>query len=80
MTAHLRLVSDNPLSGPSGRPDGLALHRLADMLTAEIRAGHYEVAHRLVSRQKLSPFGVAIVATWLTKAGVSEVEILDVVV
>jgi len=78
MTAHLRLVSDNPDPWPSVRLDARALHRLADRLTAEIRAGHYEAAHRLVFRQKLSPFGVAIVATWMNKAGLGEGEILDV--
>jgi alkylhydroperoxidase family enzyme len=80
MKTHLKLVSDNPIPGSNFRPDGRALHQLADRLTEEIHAGHPEDAHFLASLQKLSPFGVAVVATWMAKAGVSEAEILEVVV
>ena len=80
MSAHLKLVSDNPTPLPRVRPDGRALHRLADRLTEEVQAGHPELAQVVASFQHLSPFGVAIVATWMTRAGLSETEILDVVV
>jgi hypothetical protein len=80
MTTHLKLVSDNPISASGGRLDGRALHQLADRLTEEIQTGHSKVARVLASLEHLSPFGVAIVATWMTKAGLSEAEILEVVV
>jgi hypothetical protein len=79
MSAHLKLVSDNPTPPLRIRPDGRALHRLADRLTEEIQAGHPELAQVVASFQHLSPFDVAIVATWMTKAGLSETEILEVV-
>jgi hypothetical protein len=79
MSAHLRLVANNRISGTRVRVDGRALHALADRLTEEIQCGRREAAHVLASRQHLSPFGVAIVATWMVKAGVSEAEIIGVV-
>lgn len=79
MNTHLKLVSDHPVSAPTPRLNGRELHQLADILSAEVRAGHRELAHCLVAMQKLSPFGIAVIATWMTKAGLSEAEILDVV-
>lgn len=80
MNAHLKLVADNPVSAPTGRLSGRELHLLADMLTAEVQAGRSEAARFLASLQKLSPFGIALIATWMTRAGLSEAEILDVVI
>ncbi len=79
MNTHLKLVSDNPGSVSSARLDGRALHQLADVLTEEVRAGRFELAHFLAALQKLSPFGIAVIATWMTRAGLSEAEILNVV-
>lgn len=80
MNVHLKLVSDHPRSTPRARLDGPALHRLADELTEEIQAGHSSIAHALASFQNLSPFAIAIIATWMTRAGISGAEILDAVV
>lgn len=80
MNTHLRLVADNPALSPGVRLDGRALHLLADVLTEKVQAGHYEGAHVLATLQKLSPFGIAVVATWMAKAGLSETDILNVVV
>lgn len=83
MNNHLKLVShnpDKPASSPIARLDGRALHSLADMLTAEVQAGHSDLAHVLASLQRLSPFAIAVVASWMTRAGLSEAEILKVVV
>lgn len=80
MNAHLKLVSDHPVAASSVRPNGQALHQLADRMTAEVQAGRFEVARALVSPQNLSPFGIAIVATWMAKAGLSEGEILNAVI
>ncbi len=79
MNTHLKLVSDNKSHAVRGRLDGRALHQLADRLTEEVRANRYEVARLLASLHNLSPFGIAIVATWMTKAGLSEADILTVV-
>lgn len=79
MPAHLKLVSQNPIAPSHGRLDGLALHRLADRLTKEIKGGHAEMAHALASLQNLSPFAIAIIATWMARAGLSERDILKAV-
>ena len=79
MNTPLKLVSDNRILVPSVRLNGRELHQLADRLTEEVQAGHVEVAHVLASVQRLSPFGIAVIATWMTKAGLSEAEIMGVV-
>jgi hypothetical protein len=79
MNTHLKLVSDNPVSVSSARLNGQALHQLADVLTEEVRAGHYDLARFLAAFHKLSPFAIAVIATWMTRAGLSEAEILNVV-
>lgn len=80
MSTHLRLVADNPSSISQPRLDGRALHDLADRLTAQVQAGHANYAQVLVSLQKLSPLGIATIATWMVRAGLSEAEILNVVI
>ncbi|MFZ4535605.1 hypothetical protein [Propionivibrio sp.] len=80
MKNHLKIVSVNPNSVSSTRLNGCALHQLADRLIEEIKAGHSRNAHILASLQNLSPFAIAVVATWMTKAGLSEADILNTVV
>lgn len=79
MRSHLKLVSDNPAPPPRERPDGIALRRLAEELADDVRAGHADVARGLAARHKLSPFGIAIVAARMAKAGLDEAQILRVV-
>jgi hypothetical protein len=76
----LKVVSGNPAAGSASRLDGRALHQLADRLAEAVQAGCTESAQELVSGYELSPFGVAVVATWLTKAGLTEAKILEVMV
>jgi hypothetical protein len=53
---------------------------LADVLTEEVKAGRPDVARFLASIPGLSPFAIAVVASWMTKAGLSETQILNVVI
>lgn len=80
MNTHLRLVVENPTPKAHARLDGHMLLQLADRMTAEIRTGHADVARDLASFHRLSPFGIAVVAHRMTRAGVSEDEILEAVV
>lgn len=80
IATHLKLVTGNPAATSGTRPDGRELHQLADRLIEAVRAGCQESAQDLVSRYELSPFGVAAVATWMSRAGLSEAEILAVMV
>lgn len=80
MNTHLKLVSDHPVSAPTARLNGRELHQLADMLINEVKAGRLEVARFLASLQRLSPFAIAVIATWMTKAGLDETQILNVVI
>lgn len=79
MSAHLRLIQSNSQPAPHRRHDGPALHQLADRLTEQVQAGNPELAHVVAALENLNPFGVAVVATWMARAGVSEEQILDVV-
>ncbi len=80
MNTHLKLVADNPDLISRPRLDGRGLHELADRLIEQVRAGHANYAQVLASFQNLSPLAIATVATWMARAGLSEAEILKVVV
>lgn len=80
MGAKLRLVSSNPHPTSCRRLDGMALHRLADSLSAQVDAGNCRLAHTIASQENLSPMDVAVVAAWMTKAGLSEEQILAVMI
>lgn len=78
MAAALKLVSYNPNPLPHARLDEKTLHSLADQLTAQVRAGRNERGSA-ASAYRLSPFDIAIVATWMAKAGLGEEQILRAV-
>lgn len=81
MHPRLQLVSSNPYRGLCCyRLDGQTLHRLADRLTAQVQAGNTQFAHVIAAIENLTPFGVAVVAMWMWRAGLSEQQILDVMV
>lgn len=80
MGAALKLVSDNPRLSSRARHDGHSLHLLADCLTERVRIGQHERARELVALQCLSPIAIATVATWMARSGLSEDEILSVIV
>lgn len=79
MRTQLRLVTNNPDPLPCQHMSGPALHRLADHLTEQVRAGNTDLARRAVSDVCLNPLGVAAVATWMYRAGLSEDQIIEVV-
>ncbi|MDP1525527.1 MAG: hypothetical protein Q8M20_06940 [Rhodocyclaceae bacterium] len=80
MSAALRLVASNPHPTGRRRVDAATLHRLADQLTAQVQAGNDRLAHAQVVNEQLNPLGVAAVATWMSRAGLSESQILAVMV
>jgi hypothetical protein len=80
MSASLRLVASNTHPTGHRRVDAATLHRLADHLTAQVQAGNDRLAHALVVNEHLNPLGVAAVATWMSRAGLSESQILAVMV
>lgn len=79
MTAHLRLASSNSHPAPGRKLSLAALHTLADRLIRQVRAGKAVQAHATIANEHLSPLGIAVLATWLYRAGLSEDQILDVV-
>ncbi len=79
MSARLQLVSANPHPKLHSRLNGPALHQLADRLTEQVRQGHPEFAQVIAAFENLNPLGVAVVATWMTRAGLSEEQIIEVV-
>jgi hypothetical protein len=79
MSAQLRLVAANPNPEPRQRMTGVALHRLADCLTTQVQIGNSDAAHRIAADEHLSPLGIAVVATWMCRAGLTEDQIIRVV-
>lgn len=80
MTAQLRLAYTNtrPVSGR--RLDGRALLRLAEHLIEQVQSGGVQLAHGQAVSENLDPFGVAIVSNWMSRAGLCEEQILEVMV
>lgn len=79
MNTQLRLVADNPHVVSRDRADGTALRQLAERLILAVRVGGAEAARRAAASERLSPIGIAAVAAWMVRAGVSEREILRVI-
>lgn len=79
MASGLQLVWDNPRPQPRLRHDLKMLRLLADTLAGSIRSGHLDGARRIASIHHLSPLAMAVVATRMFRAGISEAEILQVV-
>lgn len=75
----LQLVADNPGPARPVRLDARALHSLADKLAGTLRAGRSDLARATVRQLSLSPIGIAAVATWMLRQGVSEADILRLV-
>lgn len=78
MRAQLRIVSSNPHPLYCHHSSGAALRRLADRLTRLVRSGNSCLAHATVACEHLNPLGIAVVATWMYRAGLSEDQILAV--
>ncbi len=79
MKAKLRLASNNTHPAPGRKISIAALHQLADRLIGQVRSGNALQAHDTVADEHLNPLGIAVLATWLYRAGLSEGQILDVV-
>jgi hypothetical protein len=80
MGAKLRLVSDNPHPVSGHRLDGAGLHGLANRLMDHVAAGFTGFAHAVVETEHLSPMDTAVIATWMVRAGLSEAQILAVII
>lgn len=79
MNSALKLVADNSRPALGGRLDARSLHRLADQFLRDIRAGRIAKARSIAAEQHLPPIGIAAIATWMSRAGASEAEILSIV-
>lgn len=75
----LQLVSDHAVPGQAARLGAHELHGLADRLTVALRAGRGDRARAMLRQLRLSPIGIAAIATWMTRQGVSEADILKLV-
>lgn len=80
MAAQLRLAYINPHPVSGRRFDGPALHRLAELLIEHVQSGSLQLAHGRAVSENLDPLGVAVVSTWMSKAGLREDQILEVMV
>jgi hypothetical protein len=79
MKPRLRLVADNPNPVRRSRPDGRSLRRLADRLTEQVQCGNTRFAHLLAVGEHLNPLDIAVVASQMYRAGLTEDQIIAVV-
>lgn len=79
MKPRLRLVADNPDPVRRTHPDGRSLFRLADRLTDQVRRGNTRFAHQVAVGEHLNPLGIAVVASRMYRAGLTEDQIIAVV-
>jgi hypothetical protein len=80
MGAKLRIVAGNPSVVREAYLNGQELHTLADFLTKQVQTGNTLLAHLVASRAHLNPLNISVLATWMSRAGLSERQILQVVV
>jgi len=79
MGAKLRVIAGNPSVVRGARLSGKELHWLADSLTRQVQAGNTMVARLIASRAHLNPLNISVLATWMSRSGLSEDQILQVV-
>ena len=79
MTSPLKLVAVNNQPEKRERLTARGLHQLADQFIRDVRAGRIAKARGVASERHLPPIGIAAVAMWMARAGMSEAEILSVV-
>jgi hypothetical protein len=80
MQAQLRLASSNSNPTPGRKLSIAALHQLAERLIGQVRNGKACQAHDAITKAHLHPLGIAVVATWMYRAGLSEDQIIAIVV
>jgi hypothetical protein len=80
MGAQLKIVAGNPSVVRGAHLNGQELHLLAEFLTKQVQAGNTLVAHLIASLAHLNPLNISVLATWMSRAGLSERQILRVVV
>ncbi len=78
MGAQLKIVAGNPFAC-GGHLNGKELHSLANDLTQQVQTGNTLLAHLIASRAHLNPLNISILATWMSRSGLSEEQILQVV-
>lgn len=79
METRLKVIAGNPAAVRGAHLNGKELHWLADSLTSLVLTGSPQVAHRIASRVRLNPLSISLLATWMSRSGLSEEQILQVV-
>jgi hypothetical protein len=79
MGVKLRVIAGNPSVVRGPHLNGRELHWLADSLTTQVQAGNTFLAHLIASRANLNPLNISVLATWMSRSGLSEHQILEVV-
>ena len=79
MGTPLRVITGNPAVVRRAHLNGRELHGLADSLSKQVQAGNTMAARLVASRADLNPLSISVLATWMTRSGLSEEQILQVV-
>lgn len=80
MKPQLRLASNNSHPTRGRKLSVAALHQLAERLIGQVQCGNARQAHAAITNEHLHPLGIAVVATWMYRAGLSEDQIIAIVV
>ena len=79
MHQSLQLVWNNPNPAPRERLSAVLLSKLTEVLIGCMRRGEVQVARHLVAVYALSPFAIAVVAGRMSRAGIPEDAVLQLV-
>lgn len=79
MKAPLRVIPGNPHASRGDRLSSRDLFCLATCLTEQVQAGNIQLAQLIASRAKLNPLSIAVLASCMSRSGLSEDQILQVV-
>jgi hypothetical protein len=79
MGTPLRVITGNPAVVRRAHLNGQELRGLADNLSKQVHAGNTMAARLVASRADLNPLSISVLATWMTRSGLSEEQILQVV-
>ena len=79
MQRNLQLVWNNPEPAPQVTVSARTLRQLSEVLIGCVRRNEWLVGRQIVSLYAPSPFGIALIARRMSRAGIAEGDVLKLV-
>lgn len=79
MRNNLHLIWNNPSAAPHASVSASTLRQLSEVLIGCVRRNEWQAARQLVSLYAPSPFGIAVIAGQMSRAGIAEESVLKIV-